>query len=237
MSTEKNFVTVDGNEAAAYIAYAFSEVAAIYPITPSSPMAGKTDVWSAKGKRNMFGQTVRLVEMQAESGAIAAASVTFAVAALSDGLDGFLARRLGQESRLGALLDPVGDKLLSFAALVVLVVSGALPLWLLIASLLRDGVVLTIALICLVRRCPTERDPMRMGKLATLCTNAAVLLALAHTLWPLASVSRLLTAFSALAATCLCLAAIGYAARALGAKFAPMPPLAKSDACRERNHS
>ena len=72
MSTEKTFVTVDGNEAAAYIAYAFSEVAAIYPITPSSPMAGKTDVWSAKGKRNMFGQTVRLVEMQAESGAIAA---------------------------------------------------------------------------------------------------------------------------------------------------------------------
>ncbi len=62
MSTEKTFVTVDGNEAAAYIAYAFSEVAAIYPITPSSPMAGKTDVWSAKGKRNMFGQTVRLVE-------------------------------------------------------------------------------------------------------------------------------------------------------------------------------
>ncbi len=72
MSSKKTFVTVDGNEAAAYIAYAFSEVAAIYPITPSSPMAGKTDVWSAKGKQNMFGQTVRLVEMQAESGAIAA---------------------------------------------------------------------------------------------------------------------------------------------------------------------
>ena len=72
MSSKKTFVTVDGNEAAAYIAYAFSEVAAIYPITPSSPMAGKTDVWSAKGKLNMFGQTVRLVEMQAESGAIAA---------------------------------------------------------------------------------------------------------------------------------------------------------------------
>ncbi len=72
MSSKKTFVTVDGNEAAAYIAYAFSEVAAIYPITPSSPMAGKTDVWSAKGKLNLFGQTVRLVEMQAESGAIAA---------------------------------------------------------------------------------------------------------------------------------------------------------------------
>ena len=70
--SEINYVTMDGNEAAAYIAYAFTEVAAIYPITPSSPMAGKTDVWSAQGKKNIFGQTVRLVEMQAESGAIAA---------------------------------------------------------------------------------------------------------------------------------------------------------------------
>ena len=69
---EKVYVTVDGNEAAAYIAYAFTEVAAIYPITPSSPMAGKTDVWSAKGKKNIFGQTVQLIEMQSEAGAAAA---------------------------------------------------------------------------------------------------------------------------------------------------------------------
>ena len=68
----KTYVTMDGNEAAAYIAYAFTEIAAIYPITPSSPMAGKTDAWSARGKKNLFGQTVRLVEMQAEAGAIAA---------------------------------------------------------------------------------------------------------------------------------------------------------------------
>ena len=68
----RTYVTVDGNEAAAYVAYAFTEVAAIYPITPSSPMAGKTDVWAAKGKKNLFGQPVRLVEMQAESGAVAA---------------------------------------------------------------------------------------------------------------------------------------------------------------------
>ena len=64
--SENKYVTMDGNEAAAYIAYAFTEVAAIYPITPSSPMAGKTDVWSAQGKKNIFGQTVRLVEMQAD---------------------------------------------------------------------------------------------------------------------------------------------------------------------------
>ena len=66
------YVTVDGNEAAAYIAYAFTEIAAIYPITPSSPMAGKTDVWSAKGKENLFSQRVQLVEMQSEAGAVAA---------------------------------------------------------------------------------------------------------------------------------------------------------------------
>ncbi len=56
----------DGNEAAAYVAYAFSEVAGIYPITPSSPMAEKTDEWAANGRKNIFGQTVRLVEMQSE---------------------------------------------------------------------------------------------------------------------------------------------------------------------------
>ncbi|MCR5686591.1 MAG: pyruvate:ferredoxin (flavodoxin) oxidoreductase [Lachnospiraceae bacterium] len=68
----KNIVTVDGNGACAEVAYEFTEVAAIYPITPSSPMAAKTDEWSAKGRQNMFGQTVRLVEMQSEAGAIGA---------------------------------------------------------------------------------------------------------------------------------------------------------------------
>ena len=72
MNQDKHYVTMDGNEAAAYVAYAFTEIAAIYPITPSSPMAGKTDAWSAKGKKNLFGQTVQLVEMQSEAGAIAA---------------------------------------------------------------------------------------------------------------------------------------------------------------------
>ena len=70
--TKNNYMVVDGNEAAAYVSYAFSEVAAIYPITPSSPMAEKTDEWSANGKKNLFGQTVSLVEMQSEAGAIGA---------------------------------------------------------------------------------------------------------------------------------------------------------------------
>ncbi len=80
---KKKFVTVDGNEAAAYIAYAFTEVAAIYPITPSSPMAGKTDVWAANGKKNLLGQTVRLVEMQSEAGAIGALHGSLQAGALS----------------------------------------------------------------------------------------------------------------------------------------------------------
>ena len=64
--------TMDGNEAAAYASYAFTEVATIYPITPSSPMAEHVDTWSANGMKNMFGQTVRLVEMQSEAGACGA---------------------------------------------------------------------------------------------------------------------------------------------------------------------
>lgn len=61
--------TMDGNTAAAYASYAFTEVAGIYPITPSSPMAEHTDEWAAQGKKNLFGQTVRVVEMQSEAGA------------------------------------------------------------------------------------------------------------------------------------------------------------------------
>ncbi len=64
--------TMDGNEAAAYVSYAFTEVASIYPITPSSPMADHVDDWAAHGKKNLFGQPVQLVEMQAESGACGA---------------------------------------------------------------------------------------------------------------------------------------------------------------------
>ena len=72
MANQKHFKTMDGNEAAAYVSYAFTEVATIYPITPSSPMADHVDEWSANGKKNLFGQPVKLVEMQAESGAAGA---------------------------------------------------------------------------------------------------------------------------------------------------------------------
>ena len=64
--------TMDGNEAAAYASYAFTEIAAIYPITPSSPMADHVDTWAASGMKNIFGQPVKLVEMQSEAGAVSA---------------------------------------------------------------------------------------------------------------------------------------------------------------------
>ncbi|MGN1350821.1 MAG: pyruvate:ferredoxin (flavodoxin) oxidoreductase [Anaerovoracaceae bacterium] len=70
--SQKKMKTMDGNNAAAYVSYAFTEVAAIYPITPSSVMAEVTDDWSANGKKNIFGQEVKVVEMQSEGGAAGA---------------------------------------------------------------------------------------------------------------------------------------------------------------------
>ena len=75
--------TMDGNEAAAYASYAFTEVAGIFPITPSSPMAEKTDDWAANGKKNIFGQTVKVVEMQSEAGASGTVHGSLAAGALT----------------------------------------------------------------------------------------------------------------------------------------------------------
>ncbi len=69
---QRHFKTMDGNTAAAHVSYAFTEVAAIYPITPSSPMADYVDQWAAQGRKNIFGSTVKVQEMQAESGAAGA---------------------------------------------------------------------------------------------------------------------------------------------------------------------
>lgn len=72
MAKEKKFITCDGNYAAAHVAYLFSELAAIYPITPSSTMAEYVDEWNAFGKKNLFGENVKVVEMQSEGGAAGA---------------------------------------------------------------------------------------------------------------------------------------------------------------------
>ena len=76
-------VTIDGNTAAAHVAYAFSDVAAIYPITPSSPMAEVADEWGAQGRKNLFGQKVRIAEMQSEGGAAGAVHGSLAAGALT----------------------------------------------------------------------------------------------------------------------------------------------------------
>ena len=83
MANEKKFVTCDGNWAAAHIAYLFSEHAAIYPITPSSTMAEYVDEWAAQGKKNLFGEVVKVTEMQSEGGAAGAVHGSLQVGALT----------------------------------------------------------------------------------------------------------------------------------------------------------
>ena len=75
--------TMDGNNAAAHVSYAFTDVAAIYPITPSSVMAEVTDKWSAEGRKNIFGQEVRVIEMQSEAGAAGTVHGSLAAGALT----------------------------------------------------------------------------------------------------------------------------------------------------------
>ena len=81
MAREKQ--SMDGNTAAAHVAYAFTEVAGIYPITPSSPMADSIDQWSAEGRKNIFGNTVKVVEMQSEAGAAGTVHGSLAAGAIT----------------------------------------------------------------------------------------------------------------------------------------------------------
>ena len=83
MAKEKKFITCDGNTAAAHVSYMFTEVAAIYPITPSSPMAEHVDEWAAKGRKNLFGQTVSVQEMESEGGAAGAVHGSLQAGALT----------------------------------------------------------------------------------------------------------------------------------------------------------
>lgn len=83
MAKEKKFITCDGNYAASHISYMFSEVAAIYPITPSSNMAENVDEWAAKGRKNIFGETVSVLEMQSEGGAAGAVHGSLQAGALT----------------------------------------------------------------------------------------------------------------------------------------------------------
>ena len=84
MTKNKKFITCDGNQAAAHVAYMFSEVAAIYPITPSSTMAEYVDEWAAQGRKNLFGETVMVQEMQSEGGAAGALHGSLQAGALTN---------------------------------------------------------------------------------------------------------------------------------------------------------
>jgi pyruvate-ferredoxin/flavodoxin oxidoreductase len=84
MADKKTFITCEGNYAASHVAYMFSEVAAIYPITPSSDMAEFVDVWAANGKKNLFGQTITVTEMQSEGGASGAVHGSLQAGALDN---------------------------------------------------------------------------------------------------------------------------------------------------------
>lgn len=81
--TQPIYKTMDGNEAAAYVSYPFTEVATIYPITPATPMAEHIDEWSAQGRKNLFGQSVRVIEMESEQGAAGAMQGSLEAGALT----------------------------------------------------------------------------------------------------------------------------------------------------------
>lgn len=98
MSKEKKFLTCDGNQAAAHVSYMFSEVAAIYPITPSSTMAEYVDEWAAAGRKNIFGETVLVQEMQSEGGAAGAVHGSLQAGALTTTYTG-ITRTLADDSK------------------------------------------------------------------------------------------------------------------------------------------
>ncbi|HCF59323.1 MAG TPA: CDP-alcohol phosphatidyltransferase family protein [Myxococcales bacterium] len=149
------------------------------------------------------------------------AVVVFAIASGSDALDGLLARLLHQRSRLGAVLDPIADKLLGLAALVALVLHDRLPVWLLGVSVLRDGVVFAIALVSRLQHFELAAQPSRVGKYATFFTNTAVILALAWEISYAPVLAGYVFAVAMVAAECLVGAAAHYAWR-----FAAPPRLA-----------
>ncbi|MGC4113383.1 MAG: CDP-alcohol phosphatidyltransferase family protein [Myxococcales bacterium] len=148
------------------------------------------------------------------SGALHAAVLLFAIAALSDIVDGTLARLLGQRTRVGALLDPVADKVLGLAALSVLVAHRQLPVWLLGLSLTRDVVVLTVGLALRAsRQGEVAVVPSRFGKYATFFTNTAVILALLGQITYAPRLAGFVLATAYIAAECLVVAATQYAGR------------------------
>jgi cardiolipin synthase len=120
------------------------------------------------------------------------ALVVFLIAGMTDGLDGLIARQFQQKSRLGAILDPLADKLLLVSSLLVLWHIGLVPLWLVFIAVVRDIVIVMGTTCLLVLRYQVEMNPTVTGKLTTLMELIAVLLALSSSLINLAEWIRLL---------------------------------------------
>jgi len=145
------------------------------------------------------------------------AMVVFTVAALSDGIDGLLARLFDQRTRLGAILDPIADKLLVATSLVLLVVSGTLPPWLFLTALLRDAAVGSLGLASRLKGRWLEVEPTRISKYATFTVMATVFLALGYRAGvggP--EVVPYLRVVAIVAAQCLLVASLQYGHRLFG---------------------
>jgi cardiolipin synthase len=151
-----------------------------------------------------------------------AALIVFGVAAFTDVVDGLLARLLDQRSRVGALLDPVADKVLGFTGLVLLVAHHGLPAWLLGLVLVRDGLMVFGAVVVRRKRLEIPTSPSRIGKYASFTLSLAVLLALAErTSYAPPALHGYTAALGLIAALCIAISTLQYYARFGYLFFAP----------------
>ncbi len=147
----------------------------------------------------------------------------FAAAAVTDGLDGLFARLLNQRTPLGAVLDPIADKLLTLSALATLVLAGRLPWWLLGLVVARDGAMALAVLVLRLERRSFEAMPTRLGKYATFLLAVTMVLAMLRGLAGGAPLARWVTASALVAAECVVASLVQYFARWRRWMRAPQP--------------
>jgi cardiolipin synthase len=151
----------------------------------------------------------------------------FLVAAISDVLDGLFARMLNQRTKLGGVLDPIADKLLIFAALLVLVIDHRLPLWLLLINAFRDGLMVVGALMVIWKNLEIPTQPSRVGKYATFALICLVALSLAdRSVYAPGSLRAYTAVMAFLAAFCVVVSTLQYFARYGHLWVAPRRPRA-----------
>ncbi len=149
------------------------------------------------------------------------ALVVFAVAMASDAIDGLLARLLHQHSKIGALLDPVADKLLVFAGVVTLTADGRLPPWLLGLIVFRDGAMIVGAVVVKRKRLEIPTRPTRIGKYATFASTCLVVLALASLIVESPMLAAYTVVVGFIAGLCVLVSTVQYFARFGYLFFAP----------------